>query len=92
MDLLVCAGGFEDRAQSFVERLDPRTTQIRDALILRYESQPRDNDKGYWSLKAKLDGLALRSIPSVPVNVDTPVSSLTEIRRRLSPNPKITGT
>lgn len=83
-DLLVCAGGFEDRAQTFVTRLNSEKTSIGDAIILRYESQRSDNEKGYGSLRVRLDELTSGRVVSVPVHADTPVNSLTEVRRKVA--------
>jgi len=81
--LLVCAGGFEDRALTFVKRLRRSKTSFERVLLLRYESQREDNRANFDSLLSQVSCLT-RSKPSVvSVNADNPIKSCADIGNKV---------
>lgn len=81
--LLICAGGFEDRALAFARRLNERTTSFERVLVLRYESQREDNRANLDLLLSQLSRLTRSEPLLVSVNADSPIRSCSEIADRV---------
>jgi hypothetical protein len=83
-DLLVLAGGFEDRSTAFAERLQLGACKVRSAVLFRYAKQVKDNDPNYLKLESFLRReLHVDPIP-VSVDPDAPIASFGSIRRSIS--------
>ena len=84
VDLIVCAGGFEDRAIAFLDRLRTRLTHVRSAVLLKYASQSDDNDAGFERAYARLVQLLGKQPVVIEVDSDRPVFSASQIARAIS--------
>ena len=78
--LLVCAGGFEDRAIAFARKLPRRRCAIEDSLILRYQSQKEDNETNLNELTQLLESAIGKKPHFVSVNADNPIQSCLGIK------------
>lgn len=82
--LLVCAGGFEDRAVAFVKRLKKTRCSIEHSLLIQYKSQKQDNEPNYLTLHERLPKLLGKLSKRVSVHSNTPIASCGKIRERIA--------
>jgi hypothetical protein len=68
VDLLIAAGGFEDRALAFVKAMRQRRIVIKRAIILHYPSDLLENERNYELLLPEI-ATACSGTP-IPVDVD----------------------
>jgi hypothetical protein len=78
--LLVCAGGFEDRAVSFPARFADAGYHSENSILLHYESQRTENEPNYRRIKSYVDGLTLKKRHTVVVTSDNPIRSHLRIK------------
>jgi hypothetical protein len=83
-DLLIVAGGFERRAWAFTERLLKSPTSINSSLLLKYESQPHDNDPNRLKLESLLGKITEKVPEKVLVHARRPLESSAQIRNKIS--------
>lgn len=83
LGLLVCCGGFEDRALTFAKRLRKVGATADSIAILHYESQREDNERHYERLQALLKGISPKDVEPVHVDASKPVISYEHIRERI---------
>jgi len=69
--LYICAGGFEDRARAFVEKLkDAKKKFFKYSLILKYSTQKEDNKSNLEFLKNTLPKISHHIIGNINIIVD----------------------
>jgi len=81
--ILICAGGFEDRALAFVSRLRKSSCSVEAPLVLHYESQREDNEPNFERLVSRLRALTGLDAKSIDVHADRPVRSFEEMRAKI---------
>ena len=83
LGLLVCCGGFEDRALTFVSRLTKARATADRAELLQYQSQREDNDGNFKRLRTMLNDVTLGEVHTIQVDASRPVRSFEHIRARI---------
>jgi hypothetical protein len=81
--LVVAAGGFEDRARSFLKKTARARFSAERGVLLRYESQRLDNEPNFlanWDRMMSLVSAGSEGMECVPVSSDTPIQSCGLIR------------
>jgi len=81
--LFVGAGGFENRAVSFVKRLRKSRLKVEESLLLQYDSQREDNEPNLNRLRLRLMEIVGREPQKVSIHADKPIKSSGEIKRRV---------
>jgi len=82
--LLIAAGGFEDRATSFVRRAKRKTLNVEQGLLLRYESQRADNEPHFLTNLRRLKRLLHGEEPHIAdISADRPIRSCDDIRKQI---------
>lgn len=79
--ILICAGGFEDRATAYVRHLSRDNVRIEDSILLRYESQSRDNQANFNYLQRRLSRLLPRAPSIVRVHSAKPHDAYADINK-----------
>jgi hypothetical protein len=79
----LAAGGFEDRAITFLKRTARARFSAERGVLLRYESQRLDNEPNFLANRdgmASLVSTGREGVEVVPVSSDTPIHSCGSIR------------
>lgn len=81
--ILVVAGGFEDRAISFINNLDKKNSKIEIAVIFKYTTQKKDNNPNFEFLHKKIKEFNSTEIVILEIDGDKPIQCLNSIREQL---------
>lgn len=82
--LVVCAGGFEQRARGFVSRLRTTRFSTESCLLLRYGNDPaEENEANYRRLRDRLRFLCSTVIDTVPFNDGNSVQGGQDVQRKI---------
>lgn len=81
--LVICAGGFEERAVRFALLLKKSRCQIESSLLLRYEGQLSGNEPNYEILKTQMQSLSEEAVETVPADPNRPIESYNRIRAKI---------
>lgn len=81
--LLVCTGGFEDRAIVFPKKLRKSRCTIEKTLVLKYLSQKSDNNPNYQIIKKRLQEVTGNMSESAEVHSDKPIKSYGQIKAKI---------
>lgn len=82
--LLICTGGFEDRAIAFTKRLSVSSYSVEKCLMLHYQSQTTDNEPNYLRLLRHVRHLIKGEPNTVDIHAERPISSYENIKSTIS--------
>lgn len=81
--IVITAGGFEDRALTFANKLRKRNVNVENNIILRYTSQPDDNNSNYEKLFKRMKWLMEKDPYEVEIDAEMPVKSSENIKKMI---------
>lgn len=77
--MLICCGGFENRATTFVRKISRKYFRFQKALLLHYESQRADNQANFSFLSERISELSGHQPDVVKVDSRDPNKSFNSI-------------
>lgn len=73
--LFICAGGFENRAKTFLKKSEKEFLTTDYSLILHYESQKNDNENNFEWIKKRIGVFSKKTPSIVSIHADKPIIS-----------------
>ena len=82
--IIIVAGGFEDRALTFANKLKKKNNFVENVIIIQYKSQYGDNKNNFDKLFYRMKYLTDKEPIIAEVSAETPVKSSNNIREIVS--------